>query len=166
MKRDDSLLNARDIAALTRARTVLRRLEDAAWRQSFSHFDPYAPVSGWHLGLLSDAATVADDAIFHVLSVARHNCNVNVTDAQLGVTEPVQTEAPPPLRGTEAKAPDTTSRRPGRTTHRAAKALRRPPSGSPARRQGSACEERLDVSGKLARCVPPVTKTPSFTGVF
>lgn len=109
MKRDDSLLNARDIAALTRARSVLRRLEDAAWRQSFNHFDPYAPVSGWHLGLLSDAATAADDAIFHVLSVARHNCNVNVTDAQLGVTEPAQTEAPPP---SEAPKPKPPTRRP------------------------------------------------------
>ena len=109
MTRDDSLLNARDIAALNRARSVLRRLEDAAWRQSLSHFDPYAPVSGWHLGVLSDAATVADDAIFHVLSVARHNCNVNVTDAHLGVTEPVQTEAPPP---SEAPKPKPPTRRP------------------------------------------------------
>jgi hypothetical protein len=107
MKRDDSLLNARDIAALNRARSVLRRLEDAAWRQSLNHFDPYAPVSGWHLGVLSDAATVADDAIFHVLSIARHNCNVKVTDAQLAMTEPVQNGAPLP-----SDAPKPSTRRP------------------------------------------------------
>jgi hypothetical protein len=96
MKRNDSLLNARDIAALNRARIVLKRLEDAAWRRSLSHFNPYAPVSAWHLGRLSDAATVADDAIFHVLSTARHNCLVNVTDAQLAATEPVQAQAARP----------------------------------------------------------------------
>ena len=107
MTRDDSLLNARDIAALTRARTVLRRLEDAAWRRSLSHFDPYAPVSAWHLGLLSDAATVADDAILHVLSIARHNCDLKITDAQLAVTEPVKTEAPLP-----PEVPKPSTRRP------------------------------------------------------
>ena len=107
MKRDDSLLNARDIAALNRARNVLIRLEDAAWRQSLSHFDPYAPVSAWHLGLLSNAASVADDAIFRVLNIARHNCDLKITDAQLGVTEPVETEAPLP-----SDVPKPATRRP------------------------------------------------------
>ena len=78
-----ALLNARDIAALIRAREVLKRVEDAAWKESLSHFDPYASVSGWDLGRLSDAASMADDAIFHVLSTARHNCHVKITDAQL-----------------------------------------------------------------------------------
>ena len=109
MKRRDSLLNARDIAALNRARNILGRLEDAAWRRSLSHFDPYAPVSAWDLGRLSEAATVADDAIFHVLSAARHNCHVKVTDAQLAATEPIQAQATrpsdPPKPSTRRKAP-------------------------------------------------------------
>jgi hypothetical protein len=82
-----ALLNARDIAALIRAREVLKRVEDAAWKESLSHFDPYASVSGWDLGRLSDAASTADDAIFHVLSTARHNCHVKITDAQLHAHE-------------------------------------------------------------------------------
>lgn len=104
MKRDDALLNARDIAALNRARNVLRRLEDDAWKKALTHFDPYAPVSGWHLGLLSDAATVADDAIFHVLNIARHNCDLKITDAQLAVTEPDRTGTALP---TDAPKPST-----------------------------------------------------------
>ena len=86
------MLNARDIAALIRAREVLKRVEDAAWKRSLSHFDPYASVSAWDLGRLSDAASVADDAILHVLSTARHNCHVKITDAQLGVREPDPTQ--------------------------------------------------------------------------
>ena len=88
-------------------------MEDAAWRQSLNHFDPYAPVSGWHLGVLSDAATVADDAIFHVLSIARHSCNVKVTDAQLAMTEPVQNGAQngAPLPS-DAPKPKPSTRRP------------------------------------------------------
>jgi hypothetical protein len=109
MKRNDSLLNARDIAALNRARNVLRRLEDAAWRRSLSHFDPYAPVSAWDLGRLSHAATVADDAIFHVLSAARHNCHVNVTDAQLAATEPMQA---PAARPSDSPKPPTRRKAP------------------------------------------------------
>ena len=67
-------------------------MEDAAWKRSLSHFDPYASVSAWDLGRLSDAASVADDAIFHVLSTARHNCHVKITDAQLGMHEPEPTQ--------------------------------------------------------------------------
>jgi hypothetical protein len=76
---------------------VLERLEDAAWRQSLDHFDPYAPVSSWDLGRLSEAASLADGAILHVLSTARNNCHVKVTDAQLFGTEqaPVRAEPPP-----------------------------------------------------------------------
>jgi hypothetical protein len=87
---DGALLNSRDIAALNRARSVLKRLEDAAWRQSLSHFDPYAPVTAWDLGRLSEAASLADDAILHVLSTARHNCQLPITDAQLLGAEPAQ----------------------------------------------------------------------------
>ena len=77
------LLNSRDIAALNRAREVLKRLEDAAWRGSLRQHDPYAPVAGWDLGRLSEAAAAADDAILHVLSTARTYCGVKITDAQL-----------------------------------------------------------------------------------
>jgi hypothetical protein len=62
---------------------VLKLLEDAAWRGSLRQHDPYAPVAGWDLGRLSEAATAADDAIFHVLSTARTHCGVKITDAQL-----------------------------------------------------------------------------------
>ena len=62
---------------------MLRRVEDAAWRRSLDHFDPYAPVSSWNLGRLSEAASGADAAIFHVLSTARNDCHVKVTDEQL-----------------------------------------------------------------------------------
>jgi hypothetical protein len=84
---ETTLLNARDIAALNRARDVLRRLEDAAWRRSLDHHDPYAAVTAWDLGRLSEAASVADDAIFHVLSTARTDCALRMTDAQLFGTE-------------------------------------------------------------------------------
>jgi hypothetical protein len=80
---------------LNRARNVLKRVEDVAWRRSLSQFDPYAPVTAWDLGRLSDAASVADDAIFHVLSTARHNCQLNITDDQLfgGGPAPGQVQA-------------------------------------------------------------------------
>jgi len=74
---------------LNRARSVLKRVEDAAWKRSLSHFDPYAPVTAWDLGRLSDAASIADDAILHVLSTARHNCQVDIRDDQLfGAAQP------------------------------------------------------------------------------
>lgn len=77
------MLHSRDIAALNRARDVLKRLEDAALGRSLGQYDPHAPVAGWDLGRLSEAATAADDAIFHVLSTARTYCGVKITDAQL-----------------------------------------------------------------------------------
>jgi hypothetical protein len=77
------VLNARDIAALNRAREVLKRLEDAALDRALGEHDPYAPVAGWDLGRLSEAATAADDAILHVLRTARTYCDVKITDAQL-----------------------------------------------------------------------------------
>ena len=40
------MLNARDTAALTRARDVLKRLEQKANKALREH-DPYAPVAGW-----------------------------------------------------------------------------------------------------------------------
>jgi hypothetical protein len=91
---------------LNRARNVLKRVEDAAWKRSLTEFDPYARVSAWDLGRLSDAASVADDAIFHVLSTARHNCDVGVTDAQLAATEPGPT---PAATSSDAPVPSTTS---------------------------------------------------------
>lgn len=78
-----TLLSSRDIAALNRARAVLKRIEDAAWRRSLSHYDPFAPVTAWDLGRLSEAASSAEGALFHVLTTARANCGVKMTDAQL-----------------------------------------------------------------------------------
>lgn len=83
-------MNSRDIAALNRARAVLKRLEESAWRRSLSHYDPLAPVTAWDLGRLSEAACVADDAILHVLATARANCKVKMTDAQLFGPAPVE----------------------------------------------------------------------------
>lgn len=62
---------------------MLKRLEERAWSRSLSHYDPLAPVTAWDLGRLSEAASVADDAILHVLATARANCHVKMTDAQL-----------------------------------------------------------------------------------
>ena len=109
----DALLNARDIAALIRAREVLKRVEDAAWKRSLSHFDPYASVSGWDLGRLSDAASVADDAIFHVLSTARHNCHVRITDAQLHAHEHAHESARPTEAGSSEARTDSSTRNVG-----------------------------------------------------
>lgn len=81
--RRGALLTAREIAALNRTRKVLKRLEDAAWRRSLEQYDPFAEVTAWDLGRLSGAATVAEDALFHVLSTARANCGVRMSDAQL-----------------------------------------------------------------------------------
>ena len=78
-----ALLTSRDIVALNRAREILRRLEDTAWRRSLEQYDPFADVTAWDLGRLSGAATAAEDALFQVLSTARANCGVRVTDTQL-----------------------------------------------------------------------------------
>ena len=78
-----TLLTSRDIAALNRARAVLKRIEDAAWRRSLDHYDPFAPVTAWDLGRLSEAASTAEGALFHVLTTARANCGVKMTDTQL-----------------------------------------------------------------------------------
>lgn len=40
-------------------------------------------MAGWDLGRLSEAATAADDAILHVLSVAQIYGGVKIRDAQL-----------------------------------------------------------------------------------
>ena len=68
---------------MNRAREVLKRLDNAALRRSLGQYDPYAPVAGWDLGRLSEAATAADDAILHVLSVAQIYGGVKIRDAQL-----------------------------------------------------------------------------------
>ena len=87
--RKGTLLNSRDIAALNRAREVLKRLDDAAWRRSLDYHDPYGSVTAWDLGRLSEAATAAENAIFNVLSTARTQCRVKITDAQLlGTRQP------------------------------------------------------------------------------
>ena len=85
------MLNSRDIAALNRARTILMRVEDAASRRALVH-DPYASVTAWDLGRLSEAASVADDALFSFLSTARSHCRLNITDAQLFGPERAQTQ--------------------------------------------------------------------------
>jgi hypothetical protein len=84
-----TLLSSRDIAALNRARAVLKRIEDSAWRRSLNHYDPFAPVTAWDLGRLSEAASTAEGALFHVLTTARANCGVRVTDTQLYGSERV-----------------------------------------------------------------------------
>jgi hypothetical protein len=92
---------------LNRARKVLKRLEEAAWSEALRHFDPYAPVTAWDLGRLSDAASIADDAIFHVLGTARTNCRVTMTDAQLFGSEraPEDAAASPATAQLEVTAP-------------------------------------------------------------
>ena len=114
---------------MNRARDVLRRVEDAAWRRSLGQFDPYAPVSAWDLGRLSEAASVADDAIFHVLSTARTSCGLNVTDAQLAGPERAQEQAAQPL---EAVQPPKPVGRP--KAAQAPRASRAPRGGSPVSR--------------------------------
>ena len=117
MRGEGTPLNSRDIAALNRARDVLRRVEEAAWRRSLGHFDPYAPVSAWDLGRLSEAASGADDAIFRVLSTARTSCGVNVTDIQLAgpgraqeqSVQPPEAAEPPGRRDPSGQTPDTAS---------------------------------------------------------
>ena len=52
-------------------------------RDGHSSTDPYAPVTAWDLGRLSESASVADDALFSFLSTARSHCRLNITDAQL-----------------------------------------------------------------------------------
>jgi hypothetical protein len=97
------LLTTKDVAALNRAREVLRRLEDTAWRRSLDHYDPFADVTAWDLGRLSAAASAAEDAVFHVLSTARANCGARITDAQLRGTTPTAAARPQPT-GTAASS--------------------------------------------------------------
>lgn len=117
-RRRHTLLNARDIAALNRARKVLKRLEDAAWSEALGHFDPFAPVTAWDLGRLSDAASIADDAIFHVLGTARTNCGVTMTDAQLFGTERAAEEAARPSRTAQPDGVPASAARPLRREDR------------------------------------------------
>ena len=104
------VLNARDVAALNRAREVLKRLEDDALNRALGEHDPFAPVAGWDLGRLSEAATAADDAILHVLRTARTYCGVKITDAQLAgraaANQPTASVAQP----TDATDPTDASR--------------------------------------------------------
>lgn len=81
---------------------MLKRLEDAALTRSLGQYDPYAPVAGWDLGRLSEAATAADDAILHVLSVARTYCGVKVTDAQLDGQSKARQPTEPVAQPTDA----------------------------------------------------------------
>lgn len=132
---EDRLLNSRDIAALNRARNVLKRVEDAAWRSSLEHYDPFAAVTAWDLGRLSYAASAADEAIFQVLSTARINCQLRITDDQMFGTEhahpngtqpaeaPQSTDPPTPSAGPDAARPTRPSRPKAR---RPAQALRQP----------------------------------------
>jgi hypothetical protein len=83
---------------------------------SLGQFDPYATVSAWDLGRLSEAASVADDAIFRFLNTARTNCGVNITDVQLvrperaqeqAVQPPEAVESPEAARPSAAEPPET-----------------------------------------------------------
>jgi hypothetical protein len=102
-----TLLTAKEVAALNRAREVLKRLEDTAWRRSLEHYDPFAEVTAWDLGRLSAAASTAEDALFHVLSTARANCGAKLSDAQLRGTVPAPNERhePSPRDNTPAATP-------------------------------------------------------------
>ena len=91
-----TLLTAKEVAALNRAREVLKRLEDTAWRRSLEHYDPFADVTAWDLGRLSAAASTAEDALFQVLSTARANCGAKLSDAQLRGTASAPTPRPEP----------------------------------------------------------------------
>lgn len=120
------LLNSRDIATLNRAREVLRRLEETAWTSSFEHFDPYAAVTGCDLGRLSEAANVADDAIFRVLNTARNSCHMRITDDQLFPS--------PAYRPKAEKAPEARSSPSASTPTIARAAVSSPRSRASARR--------------------------------
>jgi hypothetical protein len=98
-----TLLTSKEIAALNRAREVLKRLEDTAWRRSLEYYDPFGDVTAWDLGRLSGAASAAEDALFHVLSTARANCGVKMTDAQLRGAAP----SPPVGSGPRADVRDS-----------------------------------------------------------
>ena len=101
-----ALLTAKEVAALNRAREVLKRLEDTAWRRSLEHYDPFAEVTAWDLGRLSAAASTAEDALFHVLSTARANCGAKLSDAQLrGTTTTPNEQQEPSPRDTPAATP-------------------------------------------------------------
>jgi hypothetical protein len=101
-----TLLTAREIATLNRAREVLKRLEDTAWRRSLAQYDPFAEVTAWDLGRLSGAASTADDALFHVLSTARANCGAKISDAQLRGAGRPQDDRSPPAEPSVETAPD------------------------------------------------------------
>ena len=127
MRGEIGLLNSRDIAALNRARQVLRHLEAAAWKESLEHFDPYAPVTAWDIGRLSEAASAADDAIFHLLSTARTNCRLRVTEDQLFGTEhtpPNAAQAPEAAQPIDP--PKSAVARPTLRTHPSRAGARRP----------------------------------------
>ena len=119
------LLTAKEIATLNRAREVLKRLDDTAWRRSLEHYDPFADVTAWDLGRLSGAASGAEDALFEVLSTAR-NCGAKITDAQVRGTlsarddgetqgEPAPCEATPHVRALPAEAEPSHRERPTST---------------------------------------------------
>ena len=87
---------------MNRARDVLKRLDDAAWRRSLDYHDPYGSVTAWDLGRLSEAASAAENAIFHVLNTARTHCRVRITDAQLvGTWQPEAAQPTKPVEPTD-----------------------------------------------------------------
>ncbi len=103
-----ALLTSKEVAALNRAREVLKRLEDTAWRRSLEHYDPFASVTAWDLGRLSAAASAAEDALFQVLSTARANCGVKLTDAQLRGMVPSSAVRPEPRPSLRDSGPAST----------------------------------------------------------
>ena len=107
-----TLLTSKEVAALNRAREVLKRLEDAAWRRSLEHYDPFADVTAWDLGRLSAAASTAEDALFHVLSTARANCGAKLSDEQLRGPTPAPAARPEPSVRDSEPASTVAVRRP------------------------------------------------------
>ena len=113
---------------------MLKRLDDAAWRRSLDYHDPYGSVTAWDLGRLSEAASAADNAIFHVLNTARTHCRLKITDAQLvGTRQPEAAQPTKPVEPTEVKQSTEVSN--GRV----------PEQITPAQQDGKALRDRANV---------------------
>lgn len=87
------MLTRENIETLNAARTILAQLQKDA-TDRFIHerdgehdlyADPqwYEKVDGHDLGRLTEAADIAETAIFNVMSTARHFCKVEMTEAEL-----------------------------------------------------------------------------------
>jgi len=87
------MLTSDDITKLNEARKILKRLEDRT-RDAFYDLgdtNKYSgEVDGHDLGRLSEAADVAEGAIFNVLNTARSYCKVAISDGEMHMREEVE----------------------------------------------------------------------------